>query len=68
MFPRSFFVATRRSPDIKNYGAVRVLFSNQCNTKPGVIGTIVDSIRVARGVFQGEYISNQLQGHYLFYP
>ena len=53
MFPRSFFVATRKSPGIKNNGAVHVLFSDQCITKPGVIGTIVDSIKLAGWGFSG---------------
>ena len=53
MFLRSFFVPTWRSPGIKNNGAVRVLFSDQCNTKPGVIGTIMDSIKLAGWGFSG---------------
>lgn len=53
MFPRSFFVATRKSPGIKNNGAVYVLFSDQCITNPGVIRTIVDSIKLAGWGFSG---------------
>lgn len=53
MFPRSSFVATRKSPGIKNNGAVHVLFSDQCITKLGVIGTIVDSIKLAGWGFSG---------------